>query len=188
MEIWIRDQINAIMAALVMGVAFGMIYDVIRIIHVLTGVGRYSGFKNEKRSLGKRRISGSILIFLLDVIFCILFTVCFAVLSYAFCDGRFRMFVLISTIAGFAAYILTVGRAVMYFSEVIVYYLKLAAGYVVRAVMFPVKLFSRALKKLLLFVYNHTLALFIKKIVFMKQLRYTKKIKCKLSEAVRFDI
>lgn len=188
MEIWIRDQINAIAAALVLGVAFGAIYDIVRIIHALIGARTYSGFKRgNNKPRGKVRVSANILTFFLDIVFCILFTACFAILSYAFCDGRFRMFVLISAAAGFTAYIATLGRVVVYFTDAIVYYLKVAARCVWRIVMFPVKALGRAVKRIVLFAYKHTALIVIEKFIFMRRLRYTNKIKSELSAVVRFE-
>lgn len=133
-----------LLASVLFGGAVGILHDGHRLIRILLGM-RYGGRHFErlyatslplvhrtlemgKMQRWKRRILPVVLFFQDIALFC------FAgagtvLLNFYYNNGRFRLYTLVGLLVGFLLYSLTVGKAVMFFSEGILFFLR--AGLVI---------------------------------------------------------
>lgn len=185
MEIWIREQAISAAAALVLGIITGAAYDVLKLIYALFCLN-----VREMNRFDPRRL----IVFILDLLFCLAFAAAYAVVTYAFSYGQFRLFMLLSAAAGFISYAVTLGRLVSYLTDRIVSFIRRGAKTVLRLILVPVKLLlnifksaGKILRSALLFIYRVTLGKVIGKLHASASRRYTEKIMEELSTVVRFD-
>ena len=150
MEIYLEKQLINIAYSLILGLIFGGIYDIIRIIHILLGIASYSG---EKVGM-KRGTLPFIMFFILDAAYAVTASVIFSLFNYYACNGEFRVFILASVCVGFFVYHVTLGRLVMLFSEAIARILKRVIHY---TVVIPTRFVVRITVRIARFVYRNTL-------------------------------
>lgn len=147
--------------ALILGIAFGALYDVIRISRVFLGVsygGRSASYLYEKEypligklEKGQGKLKKGFLttaVIFGDIIY---FTVCgaiFTVFIYYTNDGIFRFSALAAVFFGFFAYYMTFGRLVIAFAEIICIFLKIITKIFLFAIAFPFKIMYNILVKL----------------------------------------
>lgn len=166
MEIYIQKQLIIILYSLLMGLIFGAGYDIIRIIHIM---------------LGKVWFRQPV-IFLLDLAYMLALTCCYSVFTYAFNNGMHRMFIVMPTVLGFIAYYNTIGRVVIYFSEVIIRFIRTVIHYVI---VVPLGFIWRMTKYVFVWLYRHTLYILFRKISDLRRLIYTAKQKKLIKKLVR---
>ena len=180
MEFFIEKQLIIMQNSVILGLIFGAFYDIIRISHIICGIASYSG-----KSCGMKHSIGSYIIFgLMDFIYAVVLSAAFSVFVYWQNNGVVRAFILVPCALGFILYHKTAGRAVMYFSEAVVRYIRLIFRY---TVAIPVRFVIRIVKRVLRWVYAVTAG----KLIFvlseavdgMKTACYLKKFE----SAVRFD-
>ncbi len=142
--------------AAVLGLFIGALYDVVRILRVMTGVSATRASSRVRTTLregwpdvfsfsGSRAFS-SVFTAVTDVVFLAVFAATFVLFLYCFNYGRFRWFILASTLAGFRLYYLSVGRVIISVSGYIANVLKLVLNSALFLLIYP----FRALFKLLL--------------------------------------
>ncbi len=104
------------LTSLIVGFAFGAIYDIFRIRRIAS---------KKRKSKGKHLTSfiQAVIIGIEDVLFFILLGCVTSVLFYVFCHGRVRLLALLAELFGFVLYRLTVGRLVMLISNLIISFL-----------------------------------------------------------------
>ena len=155
MELFIGKQLQVVGYSFILGLIFGGLYDIIRIIHIICGIASYAGNReNSGTETGMKR--GKIpflLFFLCDAAYMLTVTAVFSVFQYWQMNGTFRLFVLLSVTAGIAVWHVTAGRVVTACSEAIVRLLRLAARWLL---IRPVRMLCGILRKILLFVYRQT--------------------------------
>lgn len=122
MEIIIEKQLWVIVYSVFIGLIFGALYDIIRIIHILCGIASYSGKSITKKS-GKLSYA---IFFILDLIYMTSITAIYSFFIYWQMNGILRYYPMIFACVGFAIYYNTAGRVAMLFSEAIVRFLKSA--------------------------------------------------------------
>ncbi len=133
--------------ALLLGFISGFCYDLLRITRVFLGV-HYSRRAAEKiRELSlpllksrKRRGEShalGIVVFLEDLIFCLLTGIAVILLFYAVNNGKIRFSALLVSGVGFLLYRATLGRLMMLFSEVIAFCVEIAVRYAVFFLLYP---------------------------------------------------
>lgn len=150
MEIYIEKQLINIVYSLILGLIFGAIYDIIRVMHILFGIASYSG---EKRGM-KRGVLSFGVFFLLDSLYVVCASTIYSFFNYFACNGEFRVFILASVCIGFIVYYVTLGRIVMFFSEAIVALLRKILHYaIVLPMQFVIRITLRAAK----FTYANTI-------------------------------
>ena len=135
--------------ALILGAFLGLLYDLFRITRVFLGMhySRRAAKRLESIRLPlldprkKRKESRAlgVVIFLEDLLFCLMAAVSLILLFYGGNNGKFRVFALFCTAGGFLLYRVTLGRAVMLFSEVIAFALETFARYAVFFLLFPLR-------------------------------------------------
>ncbi len=154
MELFIGKQLQAAAYSFILGLIFGGLYDIIRIIHILCGIASYAPVREDTD--GSRMKRGRLpfcLFFLCDAVYMLTVTAMFSVFQYWQMNGKFRLFLLLSALAGFAVWHATAGRLVMIFSEAIVRFLRLA---VLWTVVKPVRFLLAVLCRFLMFLYRQT--------------------------------
>ncbi len=161
MEVYIQKQIIIVGYSVILGLIFGALYDIIRVIHILCGIASYSG---EKKGMERGKVP-FILFFLTDSVYMLFVTLLFSFFVYWINSGVVRFFILFSVIVGFLLYILTVGRVVMVFSEAIVKWIKMIIRY---TVFIPAAFVCKIIKCVVLFVYRHTV---VKLFQFLRRVR-----------------
>ena len=152
MELFIGKQLQTAAYSFVLGLIFGGLYDIIKIIHILCGIASYAPAEADKRP-AKRGCVPFVLFFLGDAVYMLTVTAVFSVFQYWQMSGKFRLFVLLSVLAGFFVWHKTAGRLVMAFSEAIV---RLLRQIVLWTVVKPVRFFLKILRKTVGFLYCHT--------------------------------
>lgn len=179
MEISISEQLIACLAFLVFGAVSAVCYDVVRIFHICTGV---------HNSVGKARSTLlSISVFLIDILYCAIVTVAFSVIAFAYSYGKLRGVNLFCFGVGFAAYLLTFGRLVMFFSEKIVYAVKFVIRTIIKFLFIPVKFIARMFAKFAVWIYGSTIGLIFRKIQRSRQKKFFEDALGRLSTDVRFS-
>lgn len=138
--------------SLLLGCAFGLIYDLLRITRIFFGV-HYSmklqplcerlplPKKHEKKKRIEkkhRKISAAQpIIFLQDFWFCILFAVSMAIVFYEINSGGVRLPAFFFAGVGFVLYRFTIGKPVLLFSETIAFFVKFCIRWCVFGVTYP---------------------------------------------------
>lgn len=127
MEIFIAEQCKTLAESCILGLIFGVGYDIIRILHVLWGIQSYSGDRSV--SFGGR---GAFLLFFAgDFVYMMAVLFWSSVFLYHANHGQFRLFLAAGCIAGFCLYHYTAGRLVMRISETIVRFCKKLAYHLI---------------------------------------------------------
>lgn len=153
MGISVERQFAALLYAVYTGAFFGVLYDLVRIIRVLSGVSEYTaagkrlyacalpliGLVRSTASSSNYRFGRWIALFVSDLIFGTAAGCVFSVFLYYAASGCFRWFYLLGCGLGFCFYYLTIGRLVMLSSEVIVFALKTVLRYLVWLLCVPVR-------------------------------------------------
>lgn len=154
MELFLGKQLQVVGYSFVLGLIFGGLYDIIRIIHILCGIASYAPVhpQTDMRRMKRGKLP-FVLFFLCDAAYMLTVTAMFSVFQYWQMNGQFRLFVLLSVLAGFAVWHSTAGRLVMAFSERIVRFLRFAVLWiVVKPVRFLLGLVSGCFR----FLYRQT--------------------------------
>ncbi|MBE6617277.1 MAG: hypothetical protein E7627_04985 [Ruminococcaceae bacterium] len=150
MEIFIEKQLLGVVYSLILGLIFGAVYDIIRLIHIVCKIASYSG----GQKFSKKGVLPFFAFFLFDFIYAIVVTIAFSVFVYWTNRGDFRWFLAAGAALGFAVYIFTFGRVVMYFSEKLVRLIGWVIHYIVGV---PVRFVFRLAKRAGKWIYSHTL-------------------------------
>ena len=148
MELFLGKQLEVVVYSFILGLIFGGLYDIIRIIHIMCGIASYTGEGRRKSG-----ILPFFLFFLCDAVYMLIITATFSVFLYAQMSGTFRLFVLLSVLAGFAVWYATAGRLVMACSEAIVRFLRRTAYWML---WIPVRFLLGILRKIFVFLYRQT--------------------------------
>lgn len=154
------------LCAALLGAAFGLFYDLLRLSRIFLGV-HYSRPLSEKLQglklplLSPRREHEEspalgVVIFLQDFFFGILFGVALSILYYELNDGKIRPFALVFCAIGFFLYRLTLGKLFLLFSEAVAFVFESALRYLWYFLSYPLKaagkLLCRVLKKITLHI------------------------------------
>lgn len=125
MEFYIKKQLIEVLYSLILGLIFGGLYDIIRIIHILSGIASYSG----EETFSRRGAIPFAVFFATDLIYMTTVTAVYSFFIYWKMNGVFRLYVFIAVIVGFIVYYNTAGRVVMFFSEIIARFLRFIGYY-----------------------------------------------------------
>ncbi|MBR3423087.1 MAG: spore cortex biosynthesis protein YabQ, partial [Clostridia bacterium] len=136
------------------GILFGFIRDFIRFFGMVSGAvsvprRRKSNFRksNENRPGRRVRFLRRASVFSADVLFFLLVTAVFAVLTYAFCGGKLRSYSLFSAAAGFYFYSVLPGKVIRIPLERGASFIRRAFRAVVRIVSVPFSRIGSAAKR-----------------------------------------
>lgn len=150
MQVQPIELFRLLMSSFMVGVALGVLYDVLRIGRVLIGMNHYTSAatvpafcpkfckRREKKSRTRFvKILLNILLGVQDILFCLTMGAAAAVLLFYHNNGEFRGFVIIAILAGLAVYLMTVGKLVINASEYVVFAVKTAILYIVYYMTWP---------------------------------------------------
>ena len=146
MKEFIPDQLRAVLAFFLSGVAFGVIRDVFRFFGMISGSVPVperlkKGVRVEVRknaSAFVRFLTGAA-VFFADFLFCLFVAAVFAVMTYVFCGGKFRSYSFFSAVGGFYLYSVLPGKAFRIPLEWVAYLFRRATGAAARFVSAPLR-------------------------------------------------
>lgn len=149
MEFYNINHIKIVVFSLFLGLIFGLLYDIIRIIHILAGTMSYSTKKREYRE----GIVPSILLGIGDALYMIIVTLSFSLFVYFSNNGDFRWFMAVGCAVGCALYHATLGKLVVMVSGTVANAIRTVIKYVV---VRPAVFIGRIFIKIMLFVGRNT--------------------------------
>lgn len=181
MELYIEKQLQTVLYSFILGLIFGGLYDIIRMIHILCGIASYDGKSCDIMKRGKIPF---VLFFVFDTVYALAVTAIFSVFQYWQMNGRFRLFVLLSAVVGFVVWYRTAGRVVMALSEAVVRFIK---SVFLRFVVLPVRFCLKCLFCAVRFAYRMTVKRAVR--LTLRGLRAVRsnRIKKKLDGDIRFS-
>ena len=150
MEIFIEKQLLGVVYSLILGLIFGAVYDIIRLIHIVCKIASYSG----GQKFSKKGVLPFFAFFLFDFIYAVLVTLTFSVFVYWVNYGDFRWFYAAGAVLGFTVYYFTLGKAVMFFSERLVCLIRHVLYYIIGV---PCRFILGIIEKVCLWIYKLTL-------------------------------
>ena len=181
MEIFIEKQLVSVGYSFIFGLIFGASYDIIRMIHILSGTMSFYG--------GEKQVKKGKIPFLLFLItdFIYMSAVCgvFSVFVYIVNYGDFRWYLLFGTVVGFVLYHFSVGRVVAYFSDMLARAIRTVLRY---TVVIPVGFLLRCVRWLAAKVYRYTLGILIHKLNEIRLSRRNNRYLRRTLELLSFDI
>ena len=144
-----------VLYAFFLGVGFGVLYDVFRIMRVVVGV-EYLGVakkstdylysrkypligKIERRENKAKKYFLDIFVGVGDIIYCLFIGGVFCIFLYYSNDGIFRWHALAAASCGFFIYYKTLGAILITFAEIICVFLKIISKILLFAIAFPFK-------------------------------------------------
>ncbi len=181
MEIFIEKQLVSVGYSFILGLIFGASYDIIRMIHILSGT--MSFFGREKQV--KKGWAPFLLFLITDFIYMSAVSVVFSVFVYIVNFGDFRWYLLFGTVVGFVLYHFSVGRVVAYFSDMLARAIRTVLRY---TVVIPGSFLIRAVRCLAAMVYRYTLGILIHKLNEIRLSRRNNKYLRRTLELLSFDI
>lgn len=161
------DPAALIIKAALLGVVLGVIYDVFRFLRISASSNVPSGaffekIRPKKPILTQRKqkktikIGKKAIVFIEDILFFIISAVAEILFFLGLNDGEIRIYCLIFTLIGFILYLLSIGRIVIYFSSVIIFFVKCLLYWLFYIIIIPVKHFLKFVKKCSSVIFAHT--------------------------------
>lgn len=178
LEFSIKAQLICCLVSAVTGVFFGLLYDALRVIFMLTGIDPH-----EKKLIVFQRIAVAIL----DLIFMAVISIIFAVVMYAYAYGKFRVVFGICCLAGFIVYNKTLSRVVIFLLHKIITAVKAAIRFVLSLLLYPVKLICKYTVKLVTFAYNVALSPILSQVKYRFDILQFNKISRSIDVVVKFE-
>lgn len=143
MEVSFSEQINVALMSVVLGLAFGAIYDVVRIFRTLLGVSYVNKFSDRLKKVklpfiknpynfqkSKRKIAENIMVFLTDMAYFLVITAVMTVYTYHVNSGIVRWYIFGGAIVGILLYYVTLGRLIISVSECIAFFIRAFVLYI----------------------------------------------------------
>lgn len=150
---------SAFVNAALLGVLFGMIYDVFRIARVsrmpyLMPKGKFYEIiavpEKKKRAKATPRLftaSDALLTFAEDIIFWLIISAGEILFIYHVNGGAVRVYFVLCTFAGAAVYFFTAGKITMFFSVRFIFLLRCLLYWIFYIIIYPVRLILRLFEK-----------------------------------------
>ncbi len=185
MEFFIEKQLLNIVYSVILGLIFGGIYDIIRVVQILCGIASYSDGMIVMKPVrhGKRPTPAFFIFLVTDFVFMLTVISVYSFFNYWAEYGRVRFYLMFAAAAGFYIYYNTAGRLVMLCSDFIVRCIRwVFMTVVIRPVRFILKLTERAL----LFIMNHTVLLLLRRIADGFRQRKTNGYLKQLADDIKF--
>ncbi len=166
MEIFIENQLIIILYSLLLGLIFGAGYDIIRIADIMMGEFRLK----------------SVPLFFLDLSYMIALTAGISLFAYGANHGDIRLFLLLPMGAGFWVWHCTLGRAVIFFSEAIIRFLRFLFRILI---LVPLRAILRCVKRAAAFLFRVTVIPCVGGLRHLSGVARTKRQKKRLRRTVR---
>ena len=150
MEVLISNQISTLIYAIILGLIFGVAYDIIRICRIFLGIRYVNRFteklsqKNLKfiknpanKEVKKGEKYQEVILFITDILYFLIITPIFAIFLYWKNDGIVRWYSVFGVSVGFLIYYFTIGRFIISISEYIVFTIKVIFLYLIFLITRP---------------------------------------------------
>ncbi len=153
---------SAFLLAILLGIFFGVLYDVFRILRIsrlsyIIPNGKFYEFIKipEKNFLkGKKifksifKLSDNLITLFEDLAFWILASICEILFIYHINGGYVRIYFIVCTFLGTAAYFFTFGKLTIYFSVRIIYLLRCLLYWLFYIIIYPIRIIFLIFKKI----------------------------------------
>ena len=162
-------EYSAFVNALLLGIIFGIIYDVFRILRIsrvpyLAPKGKfYELIKIPERKKAKTKaqknffaLSDTVMTLIEDIAFWLIASLGEILFIYHVNGGVIRIYFIICTFVGAALYFFTIGKVTMYFSVRIIFLIRCLLYWCFCIIIYPIKLFGFFLAKTVFFIANIT--------------------------------
>lgn len=150
MEVSILDQLYVFCMSLIIGVALGALYDIVRMWRAFLGIRYVNKFTEKLKLLRLPLIKNpllkekkqndraqGILLFITDIIYFLIVTLIMIIFVYSVSGGVVRWFIFVGAMMGLLIYYFTIGKIVISVSEYIVFFVRIVWAYVVYFVTYP---------------------------------------------------
>ena len=168
---------SAFINAAILGVFFGFVYDIFRILRIsripyLAPKGKFYELITPKKQAEKQRkkppkkifaLSDTVLTFIEDIIFWIVASLGEILFIYHVNGGVIRVYFILCTFAGAALYFFTAGKITMYFSVRIIFLIRCLLYWTFYIIIYPVRLILLFTKNTLVFIADITVKPIIQK-------------------------
>ena len=159
MQIFLADQLRVTLFSILIGVALGALYDVVRIFRTSLGVVYVNRFTDKLKGIKlpliknpllrqekKRRIAENVMIFITDILYFLVATFVMMVYVYYVNSGVARWYIFVGSVLGIFAYYVSIGKLVISISECISFFIKVLISYLAFFISRPFLLLYRKLK------------------------------------------
>jgi len=158
-----------LICALFCGIALGGVYDILRITRYLINGADSNDIsprvralrerfslppalqlpkkKNKRPSNKRKTMISAIVLFIQDLLFCLLFALAASLLLYQTNDGQLRLSAIVVMLLGFILYLVTVGRWSKRFWTLLTILVQMAFCWIGALLIYPLRLLWRWLKK-----------------------------------------
>ncbi len=179
------NSYRAFLGALCLGVFFGVLYDVFRILRVarvpnIIPQGRFYkkiSIPNDKMHRKNIkyifRLSDRALTFIEDIIFWILITLGEMLFIYHVNGGEIRIYFFLLTLLGTSLYFFTAGKVVMYFSVRIIFIVRCLLYWTFFVIIYPIKKIFCLFKRISKFIYSKAVVPVLKCIYNKREAAYS---------------
>ena len=151
-----QAQVRAFVAALLLGVLYGVLYDCVRIFLVLLGARnapvapwaarlRLPALPADFATRGKVRLprTSAVILFVSEFLYALACGALSMLFVYVQNDGVLRFYFLACAVVGFFAYHLSIGRLVMAVAGVVAFFLRVVFFYLLLALFVPMRFVCR---------------------------------------------
>ena len=121
-----------------------------------------------------------------DIVFFVLAASVFSIYLYHAASGEFRWFYLAGSVLGFLLYYFTIGRVVMFFSEIIAFALRVCVRYAIWVAVLPLRVLLWLCKRTVCEVHKRIAVPVRVYFRHRRYVRYTAYMKKKLPSDIRF--
>lgn len=180
---------SAFIDAFVLGIVFGVIYDIFRMIRIsripcLAPQGKFYEFvkipekrcaKSKKRKNIFFAFSDAVLTFIEDIIFWLIISAGEILFIYHVNGGVVRIYFVVFTFIGAALYFFTIGKITMYFSVRIIFLIRCLLYWSFYIIIYPVRMFGILLENIAKLLWNITFMPLSKAIETRRSKIYSKK-------------
>ena len=180
---------SAFINAAILGVIFGIIYDIFRILRIsripyLAPKGKFykiikiperNKLDSKKRLKNFFCVSDTLLTFIEDLIFWLIVSIGEILFIYHINGGVVRIYFILFTFAGAALYFFTIGKFTVYFSVRIIFLARCLLYWSVYIIIYPVRLIGFLLLKFICFFANITVLPLVRAFKKSRIARYSKK-------------
>lgn len=154
MEISILEQVLSILKFFLVGIYFGVIYDIVKLFRCLFcpsfGTKFYEKHisnKYESVFIKKHVILEKIIIAIFDLLFFIIIIPQMCIFVYGYCNGNVRWFTFFGTLVGLIIYKISIGRFIGFLIQFPAFYIRVAIFKLSKPVFQKIKIiFSKAKK------------------------------------------
>ena len=161
------NSYKSFLGAVSLGVIFGILYDIFRILRIsrmphIAPAGKFydriaipkkdgKKHKNVKKIL---HISDSAITIIEDILFWLIITLSEILFIYHVNGGEIRIYFFVCNFIGAAIYFFTTGKLIMFFSVRIIFIFRCLLYWLIYIIIYPVRKILSLFKRILMFMYT----------------------------------